>query len=75
MLVASRASADEDLELLAAQQELKLARRHLQQAPHAYEGRRRTALDHVNRAIQDIRVALREAREARGEVPRNRKEK
>jgi hypothetical protein len=63
---ACHSSANDDLELLAAQQELKLARRHLQAAPHAYEGHRRTALDHVNQAIQEIRGALASARAARG---------
>jgi len=70
-LTASVSLADYDLELLAAQQELKLARRHLQAAPHSYEGHRRTALDSVNRAIQAIRDGLKLARAEREEPARS----
>jgi hypothetical protein len=54
--------ADEHEPLRAAQHELKIARDHLQRAGKDYAGRRKNALDHVNQALVEIRLALQAAR-------------
>jgi hypothetical protein len=51
--------ADENAPLRAAQEELKIARGHLQDAGREYGGHRRSALEHVNQALVEIRLALR----------------
>jgi hypothetical protein len=60
LLVASAASvrAAGDHELLAAQMELKIARDHLQAAGTEYAGHRRTAMQHIDEALREIRQAL-----------------
>ncbi|HUE31038.1 MAG TPA: hypothetical protein VMR79_09175 [Verrucomicrobiae bacterium] len=60
----SRAGGDH--EMLAAEQELKIARDHLQAADPAYEGHRRAAMDHIDRALREIREAI---QVSRGRVP------
>ena len=64
--------ADFDLELRAAQQELKLARRGLQNAPRRYEGRRQEAMDHVKAALREIRLGLLDAASDREHSPQQR---
>jgi len=58
LLLAAPAHAVGDHELLAAQQELKIARDHLQAAGPDYAGHRRAALDAIDRALQEIRQGL-----------------
>jgi hypothetical protein len=55
-----------DHEMLAAEQELKIAKDHLQAAEPAYEGHRRGAIEHIDQALQEIREAI---RVSRGRVP------
>ncbi len=62
LLLAAPVRADEHLELLAAQAELRLARRYLQLAGRHFEGHRHAALDEVNAALKDIREALDEVK-------------
>jgi hypothetical protein len=62
-------AAEFDLELHAAQQELKLARRLLQNAPKRYEGRREKAMDHVKAAQRQIRLGLLDAASEREHPP------
>ena len=52
--------------MLAAEEELKIAGDHLQAADPAYEGHRRAAIDHIDRALREIRAAI---RVSRGRVP------
>jgi outer membrane protein TolC len=52
------AGAEEDPELRAAQRELKLARAHLQEADRDYEGHRRKAVEYVDQALSELRIAL-----------------
>ena len=58
LLIASRAPADEHAEMRAAMQEMLIARSHLQAASHDYAGHRRTAIDHLNQAIGEVREGL-----------------
>ena len=60
------ARAGGDHEMLAAEQELKIARDHLQAADPAYEGHRHAAIEHIDRALQEIREAI---QVSRGRVP------
>ena len=66
LLAVGTARAGGDHEMLAAEQELKIARDHLQAADPAYEGHRRAAMDHIDRALREIREAV---QVARGHVP------
>lgn len=74
LLLPARAGlgVDFDLELRAAQQELKLARRILQNAPRRYEGRRQEAMDHVKAALREIRLGLLDAASDREHSPQQR---
>jgi hypothetical protein len=65
LLAPGGASGEPELELRAAQQEIKLARSHLQAAPGRWEGRRRRALDHLKEALRQVRLALLDAAVAR----------
>ena|SRR2546422_648763 len=47
-----------DHELLAAQQELKLAKDHLQAAAPEYAGHRRAAMEYIDKALQEIRQGV-----------------
>jgi hypothetical protein len=47
-----------DHEMLAAQQELKIAKDHLRDAGTDYEGHRRKAMEHIDQALQEIRLGL-----------------
>jgi len=58
LLLVAPAHAAGDHELLAAQQELKIARDHLQAAGPDYAGHRRAAIDAIDRALQEIRQGL-----------------
>ena len=60
LVFASAASvgATGDHEMLAAQQELKLAKDHLRDAGTEYEGHRRNAVEHIDRALKEIRLGL-----------------
>ena len=60
------ARAGGDHEMLAAEQELKIARDHLQAADPAYEGHRHAAIEHVDQALREIREAI---QVSRGRVP------
>src|SRR5881397_927370 len=66
LLGAGTARAGGAHEMLAAEQELKIARDHLQAAEPAYEGHRRAAMEHIDRALQEIREAI---QVSRGHVP------
>jgi hypothetical protein len=74
LLLPARAGlgVDFDLELRAAQAELKLARRTLQNAPRRYEGRRQEAMDHVKAALREIRLGLLDAASDREHSPQQR---
>lgn len=69
LLAVAAIGAEFDLELRAAQQELKLARRLLQNAPKRYEGRREKAMDHVKAAQRQIRLGLLDAASEREHPP------
>ena len=69
LLAGAGMGAEFDLELHAAQQELKLARRLLQNAPKRYEGRREKAMDHVKAAQRQIRLGLLDAASEREHPP------
>jgi hypothetical protein len=58
LLLVSPAHAIGDHELLAAQQELKIARDHLQAAGPDYAGHRRAAIEAVDQALREIRQGL-----------------
>jgi hypothetical protein len=58
VLAALPASAAGDHELLAAQEELRIARDHLEAAGPDYQGHRRAAMDLIDRASQELRRAL-----------------
>jgi hypothetical protein len=75
LLAAATARAAGDHELLAAEQELKIAKDHLQAAPPEYEGHRREAIQAIDQALREIRQAIDFAREHRGEPPVARKPK
>jgi len=66
LLAAGAARAGGEHEMLAAQQELKIAKDHLQAADPEYEGHRRAAMGHIDRALEEIREAL---KVSRGRVP------
>jgi hypothetical protein len=63
-----------DHEMLAAEQELKVARDHLQAAGPDYAGHRRAAMDAVDRALHEIHEGIQLSREGR-EAPGHRKQK
>jgi hypothetical protein len=58
LAAAASIGATGDHEMLAAQQELKLAKDHLRDAGTDYEGHRRNAMEHIDRALQEIRLGL-----------------
>jgi len=58
VLVALPAYVGADHEILAAEQELKIARGHLQAAGTDYGGHRRAAMDHLDDALREIREAI-----------------
>jgi len=58
LLVALPAYAGADHEILAAEQELKIARGHLQAAGTDYGGHRHAAMDHLDDALREIREAI-----------------
>ena len=66
LLAVGTGRAGGDHEMLAAEQELKIARDHLQAAEPAYEGHRHAAIEHIDRALQEIREAI---QVSRGRVP------
>lgn len=72
LMAGTGTGAEFDLELHAAQQELKLARRLLQNAPRRYEGRREQAIDHVKAALRQIRLGLLDAASEREHPPAQR---
>jgi flagellar motility protein MotE (MotC chaperone) len=53
-----RAVAEENAEMRAAESDLRSARSHLQAAARDYAGHRRAAIEHVDRALGDIREGL-----------------
>ena len=57
--------AEADLELRAAQQELKLAKAWLDSASRRYQGHRLEAIAHVRRALREVRLGLLDAAAAR----------
>ena len=62
LIAPSALPAAEDHEMLAAQQELKIAKDHLRDAGTDYAGHKRAAMDAIDKALQEIRLGL----EARG---------
>ena len=69
VLVALPAHAGGDHEMLAAEQEMKIARGHLQAAGTDYGGHRRAAMDHLDDALREIREAIKFARGEGGGKP------
>jgi hypothetical protein len=72
LLAVVPAGAAGDHELLAAQQELKIARDHLQAAGPDYQGHRRAAIEAIDQALKEIRSGLEVSRGAQGEKPARR---
>jgi hypothetical protein len=62
LLGAAPAVAGSDHEMLAAEQELKIARDHLQAAGTEYGGHRRAAIDHLDEALRELREGLKLSR-------------
>jgi hypothetical protein len=62
LLLAARAvraaSPESDHRLLAAQEELKIAKEHLRDADGDYVGHKRAAMESIDRALQEIRQAI-----------------
>jgi hypothetical protein len=58
VLAATSTRAAGDHELRAAEQELRIAKDHLEAAARDYQGHRRAASDLVDRALHEIRAAL-----------------
>ena len=52
------ASPESDHRLLAAQEELKIAKEHLRDADGDYVGHKRAAMESIDRALQEIRQAI-----------------
>jgi len=51
-------SPESDHRLLAAQEELKIAKEHLRGADTDYAGHRRAAMEHIDRALAELRQAV-----------------
>src|SRR5258705_13532858 len=66
LLAAAPLGAAGDHELLAAQAELKIARDHLQAAGPEDAGHRRSAMEAIDRALQEIRQGLEVSRGGQG---------
>ena len=49
-------------EMLAAEAELKIAKDHLSVAGTDYEGHRKTAMEHVDRALREVHLGIKAAR-------------
>jgi len=62
--------ADDHPDMDAAQQALETARDHLKAAGHEYGGHRKTALEKVNQALEQIRLGLASAGTAEKKVER-----
>jgi len=62
VLVALPVHAAGDHEMLAAEQEMKIARGHLQAAGTDYGGHRRAAMDHLDDTLREIREAIKFSR-------------
>jgi hypothetical protein len=58
LIAAATAGGAEDPELRAAHRELKQARAHLQQADRDYEGHRRKAVEYIDQALSELRIAF-----------------
>ena len=69
LLAAAAPAADQDGQLKAAQQELKLAQEYLQAAGRRYGEHRNEALVAVKRALREIRLGLLDAAAAREHGP------
>jgi len=69
VLVALPVHAAGDHEMLAAEQEMKIARGHLQAAGTDYGGHRRAAMDHLDDALREIREAIKFSRGEGGGKP------
>ena len=61
---------DNHSQLRAAQQSLEQARAQLKAAPNEYEGHRKGALTHVEKALEDIRAALASAKQRDRKIDR-----
>ncbi len=70
LLVATVAWAGSDHEMLAAEQELKIARDHLQAAGTDYGGHRRAAMEHLDEALREIREGVKFSRSGAAPTPR-----
>ena len=66
LLAAIPAGAAGDHELLAAEQELKIARDHLEVAGPDYQGHRRAAIELLDRVLHEVRRGLEVSRGAAG---------
>jgi len=70
LLAARAVRADEHPDMVAAQQALESARQHLQAAAHEYGGHRKKAVEHVNQALEQIRLGVAAAGGAEKKVER-----
>src|SRR5690349_7458716 len=62
LVAALPARAAGEHEILAAEQELKIARGHLQSAGSDFGGHRRAAMEHVDDALREVREAIKHSR-------------
>ena len=67
LLAAPLAYAAGDHEMFAAQQELKIAKDHLTAAGTDYDGHRRAAIEHIDRALQEVNECIKVVRSRRQE--------
>ena len=67
LLAAPLVYAAGDHEMFAAQQELKIAKDHLAAATPDYDGHRRAAIEHIDRALQEVNECIKIVRSRRGE--------
>src|SRR5262245_48045110 len=58
LALATPLRAEDNPEMHAAQDALRSAKSQLQAAPHDYSGHRRQAIEHIDRALADIREGL-----------------
>jgi hypothetical protein len=72
LLAVGTVQAAGEHELLAAEQELKIARDHLAAAGPEYQGHRRAAMEAIDRALREIREGLKVSRGGGGQGPAGR---
>jgi hypothetical protein len=65
LLAAAPAGAEDHRQMRAAEHDLQSARSHLQAAVHEFEGHRRAAIEHIDKALAEVHqgVAAAESKE------------